>query len=80
LSESGILREEEPLSMLQRALGMINGTRPYKRMVCRVQKRGCGNALLPFQMVVDAEPSGSYLANQARDRILQIREGRKDIE
>ena len=29
---------------------------------------------------MDAEPSRSYLAYQARDRISQIREGRKDIE
>ncbi|MFC1717848.1 tetratricopeptide repeat protein [Candidatus Poribacteria bacterium] len=35
-------------------------------------------AIEQFQMVVDAEPSRSYLANQARDRILQIREGRRD--
>jgi len=33
-----------------------------------------------FQTVVDAEPPRSYLANQARDRILQIREGRRDVE
>ena len=33
-----------------------------------------------FQMVVDSEPSTNYLAIKARDRIAQIREGRRDIQ
>jgi len=37
-------------------------------------------AIEQFQMVVDTEPPRSYLANQARDRISQIKEGRKDVE
>ena len=47
---------------------------------CYKYKSRYDRAIEQFQMVVDAEPSGSYLANQARDRISQIREGRKDIE
>lgn len=33
-----------------------------------------------FQMVVDAEPPTSYLSAEARSRISQIRDGRRDIE
>jgi len=37
-------------------------------------------AMDQFQMVVDAEPPTSYLAAESRNRIAQIREGRRDIE
>ena len=37
-------------------------------------------AIDQFQIVVDAEPPTSYLAAESRNRISQIREGRRDIE
>jgi tetratricopeptide (TPR) repeat protein len=37
-------------------------------------------AMEQFQMVADSEPSMSYLASEAKNRISQIREGRRDID
>jgi TolA-binding protein len=37
-------------------------------------------ATAQFQTVVDTEPPASYLATEARNKISQIREGRRDIE
>lgn len=59
--------------------GEANRARFYMGECYKYQSR-YDRAIEQFQMVVDAEPSKSYLANQARDRISQIREGRKDIE
>jgi TolA-binding protein len=37
-------------------------------------------AIQQFQMIADSEPPTSYLASEARNRISQISEGRRDIE
>lgn len=37
-------------------------------------------AMAQFQMVADSEPMTSYLGAEAKNRIAQIREGRRDIE
>lgn len=37
-------------------------------------------AMEQFQMIVDSEPPVSYLASEARHRISQIREGKRDVE
>jgi len=37
-------------------------------------------ATAQFQMVADSEPTSSYLGVEAKNRIAQIREGRRDIE
>ena len=40
LEPIGHFEGREPLSMLLRALGMINGTRPYKRVVDGKERAG----------------------------------------
>jgi tetratricopeptide (TPR) repeat protein len=56
-----------------------NQARFYIGECYRYQSR-YDRAIGMFQMIVNTEPPRSYLANQARDRISQIREGRRDIE
>jgi len=59
--------------------GKISRARFYMGECYKYQSK-YDRAIGQFQMVVDAEPSRSYLADQARDRISQITEGRKNIE
>jgi len=65
--------------IVQAESGYTNRARYYIGE-CYKLKFNWAEATRNFQMVADAEPPTSYLGAQARNRIAQIREGRKDIE
>jgi len=65
--------------IVQAESGYTNRARYYIGE-CYKLKFNWEEATKNFQMVADAEPPTSYLGAQARNRIAQIREGKKDIE